>query len=114
MKFGLILIAASVVAWGQVAVNGVGIVQTGLPPAQDNLLGPLIPSGNSPWIYGDLAEHGMANNMAPAALAETRRLERLFLEPSLGLQGTNVITTTSNLTGTSGGKILGRVSLEHY
>ena len=39
MKFAVILIAASAVGWSQVAVNGIGIVQTGLPAAQDNLLG---------------------------------------------------------------------------
>jgi len=85
MKFGFVLIAASVVAWGQVAVNSAGIVQTGLSAAQDNLLGPLIPSGNSPWIFGDLAETVVANNMAPAALAEA---------PVLGtaLPGTGLMT----------------------
>ncbi len=104
MKFGLILIAASAVALGQVAVNGVGIVQTGLPPAQDNLLGPLIPSGNSPWLYGDLAEQGIVNNMAPAALAETPTLGTALPGTVSWTQGTNVITTTSNLTGPLAGK----------
>jgi hypothetical protein len=97
MKFVLTLIATSVVGWGQVAVNSAGIVQTGLPAIQDNLLGPLIPSGSSPWLYGDLAEKGVADNMAPAALAEA---------PTLGaaLPGTvsfpgfgGTVTTTADL-----------------
>src|ERR1700756_699869 len=96
MKFGFILIAASVVAWGQVAVNSAGIVQTGLPAAQDNLLGPLIPSGNSPWIYGDLAETAVANNMAPAALAAAPTLGTA-LPGTVSWTGGNVITTTSDL-----------------
>jgi len=98
MKFGFILIAASVVGWGQVAVNGVGIVQTGLPPAQDNLLGPLIPSGNSPWIFGDLAETGVANNMAPAALAAAPTLGAALPGTASWASGTNTITTTADLT----------------
>src|SRR5665213_3852527 len=98
MKFGFILIAASVVGWGQVAVNGVGIVQTGLPPAQDNLLGPLIPSGNSPWIFGDLAETGVANNMAPAARAAAPTLGAALPGTASWASGTNTITTTADLT----------------
>ena len=97
MKFAILLIATSVAGLGQVAVNGAGIVQTGLPAAQDNLLGPLIPYGNSPWIYGDLAEKSVADNMAPAALAAP---------PTLGtaLPGTvsfsgfgGTVTTTADL-----------------
>src|SRR3977135_855776 len=97
MKFAFILIAVSAVAWGQVAVNGVGIVQTGLPAAQDNLLGPLIPSGNSPWIFGDLAETAVANNMAPAALAEAPVLGTALPGTGSWAQGTNTITTTVDL-----------------
>ena len=47
---------------------------TGLSSIQNSLLGPLIPYGASPWVYGDLAEKGTADNMAPAALAETPEL----------------------------------------
>jgi hypothetical protein len=104
MKFGFILIAASAVAWGQVAVNGVGIVQTGLPAAQDNLLGPLIPSGNSPWVYGDLAETAVANNMAPAALAAAPALGTALAGTVSWTSGTNTVTTTANLTGPLAGK----------
>ncbi len=103
MKFALILIATSAVGWGQFAVNGVGIVQTGLPPVQDNLLGPLIPSGNSPWIFGDLAETAVANNMAPAALAEAPALGAA-LPGTVSWAGGSVITTTADLTGPLAGK----------
>ena len=103
MKFGFILIAASAVTWGQVAVNGVGIVQTGLPAAQDNLLGPLIPSGNSPWIYGDLVETAVANNMAPAALAGKPALGAA-LPGTVSFSGGSVITTTADLRTPLAGK----------
>src|SRR5579872_5828726 len=104
MKFALILIATSVVGWGQVAVNGLGIVQTGLPATQDNLLGPLIPSGNSPWIYGDLAEQGVAQNMAPAALAEAPTLGAALPGTGSWTQGSNTITTTVDLTSQLSGQ----------
>ncbi len=104
MKFGLILIATSMVAWGQVAVNAIGIVQTGLPAAQDNLLGPLIPSGNSPWLYGDLAETAVANNMAPAALAEAPVLGTALPGTVSWTSTNNVITTTADLSGLLAGK----------
>ncbi|MDP8990430.1 MAG: hypothetical protein M3N41_10185, partial [Acidobacteriota bacterium] len=103
MKFALILIAASVVGWGQVAVNAAGIVQTGLPAAQDNLLGPLIPYGNSPWIYGDLAEVAVANNMAPAALAAAPTLGTA-LPGTVSWTGGNVIATTVDLSTQLAGK----------
>ena len=103
MKFGFVLIAASAMAWGQVAVNSGGIVQTGLPAAQDNLLGPLIPSGNSPWIFGDLAEQGVAGNIAPAALAESPTLGAALAGTVSWTQGDSVINTTSDLrAGLSG------------
>jgi hypothetical protein len=97
MKFALILIAASVVGWGQVAVNSLGIVQTGLPAAQDNLLGPLIPSGNSPWVYGDLAETAIANNMTSAALAAPPALGAVLPGTVSLTTANNTITTTSDL-----------------
>jgi len=104
MKFALILIAASVAGWGQVAVNSAGIVQTGLPAVQDNLLGPLIPSGNSPWIFGDLAETAVANNMAPAALAEAPALGTVLPGTVSWTTGNNVVATTADLTGLLAGK----------
>jgi hypothetical protein len=103
MKSAFILVAASVVGWGQVAVNSTGIVQTGLPAAQDNLLGPLIPSGNSPWIFGDLAETAVANNMAPAALAAAPTLGAA-LPGTVSFAGGSVITTTADLRTPLAGK----------
>src|SRR5882762_2185177 len=103
MKVVLIWIATSVVGWGQVAVNNAGIVQTGLPAIQDNLIGPLIPSGNSPWLFGDLAETAVANNMAPAALASAPALGTA-LPGTVSWTGGNVITTTADLRGPLTGK----------
>src|SRR5690349_24518265 len=99
MKFAFILISASVASWGQVAVNATGIVQTGLPAAQDNLLGTLIPSGNSPWVYGDLAERAVANNMAPAALADARTFGSALPGTGCWTSGNHVVTTTAAPTG---------------
>lgn len=104
MKFGFILVAASAMAWGQVAVNSLGIVQTGLPAAQDNLLGPLIPSGNSPWLFGDLAEKAVADNMAPAALAEAPTLGAALPGTGSWTSGFQTITTSTNLTAQLAGK----------
>ena len=103
MKFAVILIAASVVGWGQVAVNSAGIVQTGLPAIQDNLIGPLIPAGSSPWIFGDLAETAVANNMAPAALAAAPSLGTA-LPGTVSWTGGSVIATTADLRGPLAGK----------
>jgi hypothetical protein len=104
MKFALILIAASVVGWGQVAVNSIGIVQTGLPAAQDNLLGPLIPSGNSPWVYGDLAETAIANNMTTAALKATPALAAALPGIVSWTSTNNIITTTADLRAALAGQ----------
>ncbi len=104
MKFALILIATSVVGWGQVAVNSAGIVQTGLPAIQDNLIGPLIPSGNSPWLFGDLAETAVANNMAPAALAAAPALGTALAGTVSWSQGGSTITTTADLRAPLSGK----------
>jgi hypothetical protein len=104
MKFVIILIATSVAGLGQVAVNGAGIVQTGLPAAQDNLLGPLIPSGNSPWVFGDLAETAIANNMAPAALADAPALAAALPGTVSWPSPSDTITTTADLRTALSGK----------
>ena len=103
MKFGFLLIILYATVWGQVVVNSAGIVQTGLPPAQDNLLGPLIPSGNSPWIFGDLAEKAVADNMAPAALAAAPTLGTA-LQGTVSFSGGNTLNTTADLRGALSGK----------
>ena len=103
MKFAFILLATSLMGWGQVAVNELGIVQTGLPAAQDNLIGPLIPSGNSPWIFGDLAETAVANNMAPAALAAAPTLGTA-LPGTVSFSGGSTLNTTADLRSALSGK----------
>jgi hypothetical protein len=83
---------------GAVSTDSKAVVVTGLSPAMDNLLGPLVIANASanPWPYGDLAEIGVGTNVATTALSST---------PQLGAQlpGTvswtpgNVVTTTSDL-----------------
>ncbi|MGH9452791.1 MAG: PKD domain-containing protein, partial [Terriglobia bacterium] len=53
---------------GAVATDSNGVVVTGLSAA-DNLLGPVIQAGQSPWMYWDLAEEGTATAIGTAALA---------------------------------------------
>jgi len=96
MIFALLILAASL-CWGQFPVDGTGWIITGLPAAQDSLLGPLIPSGKSPWIYGDLAEKGVADNMAPAALAETPILGTALSGTVSWTSATQTVTTTADL-----------------
>jgi hypothetical protein len=91
-------------AWGQFPVNSKGWIVTGLPAAQDNLLGPLIPSGKSPWIFGDLAERNIADNMAPAALAETPTLGPPCPGTASLTSGNNFLTTTADMTACLAGK----------
>lgn len=101
----LFFILAASLAWAQFPVDSRGIIITGLPAAQDNLLGPLIPSGNSPWLFGDLAEIGIAQNMAPAALAEAPTLGTALPGTGSWTQGSQTITTTVDLTSQLAGKV---------
>ena len=90
--------APSSIQAGAVATDSKAVVVTGLSPAMDNLLGPLVIANATanPWPYGDLAEIAVGTNIATTALSST---------PQLGTQlpGTvswtpgNVITTTSDL-----------------
>jgi K319L-like, PKD domain len=83
---------------GAVATDSKAVVVTGLSPAMDNLLGPLVLANATanPWPYGDLAEIGVGANIAATALSAP---------PQLGTQlpGTvswalgNIIATTSDL-----------------
>jgi hypothetical protein len=83
---------------GAVSTDSKAVVVTGLSPAMDNLLGPLVIANAvaNPWPYGDLAEIGVGTNVATTALSST---------PQLGTQlpGTvswtpgNSVTTTSDL-----------------
>ncbi len=79
--------------------DATGWVVTGLTAAQNNLLGPLICSGASPWVYGDAAESATADNMAPAALAEVPTLGAALTGTVSWTAGTNTITTTVDQTG---------------
>lgn len=88
----------------QFPVNSAGIIQTGLPAAQDNILGPLIPSGNSPWIYGDLAEKQTADNMAPIALSYAPALGTQLAGTVSWVTGNQFFTTTSDLTSSLSGQ----------
>lgn len=85
-------------------VDSKGWIITGLPAASNNLLGPLIPSGNSPWIYSDLAEKQTADNMAPAALAEAPTLGTQLAGTVSWNQGDSFATTTANLTSALAGQ----------
>jgi hypothetical protein len=76
----------------------------GLSAIQNNLLGPLIPYGASPWIFGDLAEKGTADNMAPAAIALTPTLGTQCPGTASWTQGTPTITTTADMTACLAGK----------
>ena len=88
----------TVIQAGAVATDSKAVVVTGLSPAMDNLLGPLLIANATanPWPYGDLAEIAVGANVATTALAST---------PQLGAQlpGTvswtpgSVVTTTSDL-----------------
>lgn len=84
-------------------VDSNGWIITGLPNTQDNLLGPLIPYGNSPWIYGDLANKGTVDYMVPIALAEAPALGAA-LAGTFSFSGGNTLTTTVNQTGPLAGE----------
>lgn len=90
---------------GAVSTDAKAVVVTGLSPAMDNLLGPLVIANASanPWPYGDLAEISAGANIATTALAST---------PQLGAQlpGTvswtpgSLVTTTADLRGPLSGQ----------
>ena len=71
-----------------------GICITGLSAIQNNLLGPLTPYGANPWIFGDLAEKGTADNMAPIALAAAPALGTPLAGTFSWIQGNQFFTTT--------------------
>jgi len=71
-----------------------GICITGLSAIQNNLLGPLTPYGSNPWTFGDLAEKGTADNMAPIALAAAPALGTPLAGTFSWVQGNQFFTTT--------------------
>lgn len=76
-----------------------GWCNTGLSAIQNNLLGPLIPQGASPWVFGDLAEIPTAGNIAPAAIAEIPTLGAAASGTFSWTSGTNTVTTSADQTG---------------
>ena len=95
----LLLILAAGLCSAQCTPDANGICITSLSAIQNNLLGPLTPYGSNPWIFGDLAEKGTADNMAPAALAQAPALGTQLAGTVSWNQGDQFFTTTANLTG---------------
>ena len=102
MRINLFFLAASL-AWAQFPTDSRGIIQTGLPAAQDNLLGPLVPYGASPWIFGDYAEKNVADSMAPAALTYVPALGTALSGTFSWVNGNSYITTTADQTAVLSG-----------
>lgn len=98
MKFALFIFAASL-SWGACSVGVNGWCISGLSATQDNLIGPLIPYGTSPWIFGDLMESAVADNQAPAALAEAPVLGAVLSGTFSWTAGTNTVNSTVNQIG---------------
>jgi hypothetical protein len=70
---------------------------TGLSAIQNNLIGPLIPYGSSPWVYGDLANKGTVDYMVPIAIAEAPVLGAALAGTFSFPGGGPTLTTTSDL-----------------
>lgn len=104
MKSLIFILAASIALAQCPSVDSNGICVTGLPANVNSLLGPLTPIGTNPWAFGDLAEVGTANNMAPAALAEAPTLGTALAGTVSWTQGTNTVTTTVNLISALAGQ----------
>ncbi len=83
---------------GAVSTDSKAVVVTGLPPAMDNLLGPLViaNAAANPWPYGDLAEIGTGANVATTALSSTPQLGTQLPGTVSWVPG-NIVTTTSDL-----------------
>jgi hypothetical protein len=60
------LSSSTVASVGAVATDPNYVVITGLPSAMDNLIGPVVMMGKSPWKYWDLASLSTANSVANA------------------------------------------------
>ena len=92
----LLLILAAGLCFGQCSTDSNGWCQTGLSAIQNNLIGPLIPYGSSPWVYGDLANKGTVDYMVPIALAEAPVLGTA-LAGTFSFAGGNTLNTTADL-----------------
>lgn len=97
MRLALLILTASL-SWGACSTDSNGWCITGLSAIQNNLLGPLIPFGASPWVFGDAAEKAVVDNMAPIALTGAPVLGTV-LPGTVSWSGGNTITTTSDWTG---------------
>ncbi len=102
MRFALFIFAAGL-SWGQCTTLPSGWCNTGLSPIQNNLIGPLIPYGASPWVYGDLADKGTVDYMVPIALAEAPALGAALAGTFSYTQGSDTITTTIDQTAALSG-----------
>lgn len=81
----------------QCSTDSRGWCITGLSAIQNNLIGPLIPYGSSPWVYGDLANKGTVDYMVPIALAEAPVLGSALAGTFSFPGGGPTLTTTSDL-----------------
>lgn len=89
---------------GACTPDAAGICVSGLTSIQNNLIGPLIPYGASPWFFGDLAESGVAQNMAVNALIETPTLGTACPGTASWTSGSNIVTTTASMVACLAGK----------
>jgi hypothetical protein len=103
MKLALFIFAAAL-SWGQCTTGANGWCNTGLSSIQNNILGPLIPIGASPWTFGDATETGVAASMVPAALSLAPALGTALSGTISFIQGMQTVTTTANLTGPLAGQ----------
>lgn len=102
MKLTLAILA-SAICWGQCTTLPNGTCNTGLSAIQNNLLGPLTPTGSNPWTFGDAAEQAVIDNMAPAAIAGAPTLGSALSGTVSWTAGTQTIATTANLTSALSG-----------
>lgn len=91
-----IILAASAAFAQCPSVDANGWCVTGVSAIQNNLLGPLTPTGTSPWPYSDLAETGTAGYFAPQAIAEAPALGTV-LAGTFSFSGGNTLNTTADL-----------------
>ncbi len=101
MRFALLMLAA-VGCSAQCTPDANGWVITGLSAIQNNLIGPLICNGSSPWPYGDLANKGTVDYFVPIALAEAPVLGAVLPGTFSFTSGSDTLTTTVNQTGLTG------------
>ncbi len=102
MRLALLILAA-VGCSAQCTPDANGWVITGLSAIQNNLIGPLICDGASPWTYGDLANKGTVDYFVPIALSEAPALGAALAGTFSYTQGSDTITTTVDQTAALSG-----------